>query len=234
VSSLIDAWEVNAQAWTEWARRPGHDSYWKFHRDLFLSLVPPPAGLAIDVGCGEGRVARDLAALGHRVVALDAAPTMALRTAEAIGGVAGVLRADAVALPLPDSAANLVVAFMSLHDMDDMPGAVREIGRVLRPGGRLCFAVVHPLNEAGDFRTVEPGAEFVIAGDYFRQRRTVWSQEKRGLRMTFEAMHRPLQDYFAAMAAAGLATEAVREVRPGNGDLWDRVPLFLDARAVKR
>jgi SAM-dependent methyltransferase len=123
---------------------------------------------------------------------------------------------------------------MALHDMDDMAGAVREVGRVLRPGGRFCFAVVHPLNAAGDFRADEPGAEFVIAGDYFRQRRTVLRQEKRGLRMTFEAMHRPLQDYFAAMDAAGLLTEAVREVRSSDGSRWDRLPLFLDGRAVRR
>jgi hypothetical protein len=51
--------------------------------------------------------------------------------------------------------------------------------------------------------------------------------------MTFEAMHRPLQDYFAALAAAGLLTEAVREVRSRNGSRWDRLPLFLDARAVR-
>jgi SAM-dependent methyltransferase len=234
VTTLVDAWEANADDWTEWARRPDHDSYWRFHREVFLGLVPAPAGLTLDLGCGEGRVARDLAALGHRVVALDAAPTMARRTAEAGGGLANVLCADATALPLPDAAVDLVVAFMSLHDMDDMAGAVREIGRVLRPGGRLCFAVVHPLNEAGDFRGQEPDAEFAIAGDYFERRRTRFSIAKRGLAMTFEAMHRPLQDYFAALAAAGLLTETLREVRTGNGGQSDRIPWFLDARAVRR
>jgi len=231
VSTLVGAWEANADDWTVWARQPGHDSYWTFHRDVFLGLIPPPAGLALDVGCGEGRVARDLAEAGHRVVALDAAPTMARRAAEA-GGLAGVLRADATALPVSDAAVDLVVAFMSLHDMDDMAGAVREIGRVLRPGGRLCFAVVHPLNEAGSFATDALDAEFVIAGDYFARRRTTWAQEKNGMRMTFEAMHRPIGDYFAALAAAGLRTEALREVRAGGGR-WRRIPWFVDARAVR-
>jgi SAM-dependent methyltransferase len=233
VSTLVGAWEANADVWTRWARQPGHDSYWRFHRDVFLGLVPPPGGLTLDLGCGEGRVARDLAGRGHRVLALDAAPTMARRTAEA-GGLAGVLRADATALPLPDAAADLVVAFMSLHDMDDMAGAVREIGRVLRPGGRLCFAIVHPLNEAGRFGGEEPDAEFVIAGDYFERRRTTFSTDKRGLPMTFEAMRRPLRDYFAALAAAGLLTETLREVRNINGSQTDRIPWFIDARAVRR
>lgn len=51
-----------------------------------------------------------------------------------------------------------------------------------------------------------PDAGFVV-GDYLGSHRTRFVQEKDGLRMTFEAMHRPLEDYFAAMEAAGLATE---------------------------
>jgi SAM-dependent methyltransferase len=230
--SLGDAWEANADAWTTWARRPGHDSYWQFHRAVFLELVPAPAGLTLDVGCGEGRVARDLAALGHRVVAMDLSATMALRTAEAGGDLLGVLRGDASRLPLPDAAADLAVAFMSLHDMDDMAGAVCEIGRVLRPGGRLCFAAVHPLNHAGLFQGPEADAEFVLTDDYFRRRRSSLVQEKDDLRMAFEAMHRPLEDYFAALERAGLLTEAVREPQPGGGR-WERVPLFLDVLAVR-
>jgi SAM-dependent methyltransferase len=231
--SLGEAWEANADAWTAWARRPGHDSYWQFHRAAFLGLVPEPGALTLDVGCGEGRVARDLAALGHRVVAMDLSPTMARRAAEAGGALLGVLRGDATRLPLPDAAADLVVAFMALHDMDDMAGAVGEIGRVLRPGGRLCFAVVHPLNAAGRFQSEGPDAEFVLAGDYFRRRRASMVMEKDGLRMTFEAMHRPLEDYFAALEEARLLTETVLEPRPGDGGRWERVPLFLDVRAVR-
>jgi SAM-dependent methyltransferase len=233
VRSLRDAWESHADDWTAWARRPGHDTYWLFHREEFLALVPQPGDLTLDVGCGEGRVARDLARLGHRVVAMDVAPTMARRTAEGAGGLAGILCADATRLPMPNAVADLVVAFMALHDMDDMAGAVREIGRVLRPGGRLCFAVVHPLNAAGRFRDDGAESAFVVAGDYFTPRRGGFVQERDGLRMTFELMHRPLQEYFAAMEAAGLLTEALREVRPHDGSRWDRVPMFLDVRAVR-
>jgi SAM-dependent methyltransferase len=232
-STLREAWEEHAGEWIEWARRPGHDSYWRFHRDAFLALVPAPGRLTLDVGCGEGRVARDLAALGHRVLALDPAPTLSRRAAEAGGGVLGVLRADGADLPVPDAAADLVVAFMTLQDMDDMPGAVREFGRVLRPGGRLCLAVEHPVNSAGAFRGTDPDAQFAIAGDYFARRRIVTTVERDGLRMTFDGRHWPLEDYFAALEGAGLLTEALVEPRPGNGGRWDRVPLFVDIRAVR-
>jgi SAM-dependent methyltransferase len=231
--TLRETWEAHADEWTEWARRPGHDSYWRFHRDAFLALVPAPGQLTLDVGCGEGRVARDLAALGHRVLALDPTPTLSRRAAEASGGLLGVLRADGAHLPVPDAAADLVVAFMTMQDMDDMPGAVREFGRVLHPGGHLCIAVEHPINSAGAFTGPEHDAEFAMTGDYFEPRRTALPAMRDGLRMTFDGWHWALEDYFRALEGAGLLTETLTEPRPGVGGRWDRVPLFLDLRAVR-
>jgi 2-polyprenyl-3-methyl-5-hydroxy-6-metoxy-1,4-benzoquinol methylase len=65
---LRDLWEQQASNWTRWSREPGHDAYWRFHRDAFLRLVPAPGHLTLDIGCGEGRLLRDLAQRGHRVV----------------------------------------------------------------------------------------------------------------------------------------------------------------------
>jgi ubiquinone/menaquinone biosynthesis C-methylase UbiE len=128
--TLRDAWEAEAGNWVEWARRAGHDSYGKFHRDAFLELLPPPGRLTLDVGCGEGRLARDLQALGHRVVAVDASPSMVAAAREADPEGEYEL-ANGAELPFADGSADLVVAFMSLQDMDDPEGAVREASRVL-------------------------------------------------------------------------------------------------------
>jgi ubiquinone/menaquinone biosynthesis C-methylase UbiE len=61
------------------------------------------------------------------------------------------VESDAAKLPSDDGAADLAIAFMSLMDMDDMSGAVREIARVLQPGDPFLATVVHPLNSAGNF-----------------------------------------------------------------------------------
>ncbi|MBN9274578.1 MAG: DUF983 domain-containing protein, partial [Mesorhizobium sp.] len=53
---LREVWETHATEWIEWARAAGHDSYWTFHRDQFLQIVPPPGRRTIDIGCGEGRL----------------------------------------------------------------------------------------------------------------------------------------------------------------------------------
>src|SRR5215813_9908574 len=72
---LGEGWDRHAQEWIAWART-GLDPYETFHRDVFLPLVPRPGRLTVDVGCGEGRVSRDLRALGHRVLAVDMSAAM--------------------------------------------------------------------------------------------------------------------------------------------------------------
>lgn len=64
-ANLAAAWEEHADEFIAWARKPGHDGYWRFHRDQFLELLPPPGHRTLDLGCGDGRLARDLKSIGH-------------------------------------------------------------------------------------------------------------------------------------------------------------------------
>lgn len=233
--SLRDAWETEARNWIAWARKPGHDSYWRFHRDRFLQLLPPPSGQVLDLGCGEGRFPRDLQAGGYQVVGIDASPTLIEHAREA--DPEGDYRvADAASLPLADASVQVVTAFMSLHDMDDIDGAVEETARVLVPGGRLCVAVVHPINSGGTFESSAPDAPFIIRDSYFEERRYADTVERDGLRMTFASRHRPLEAYFASLESAGFLVDRLVEVPDTNdppGYRWRRLPLFLHLRAVK-
>lgn len=234
--SLRDAWEVNAAAWLRWARTPGHDTYDQFHGRRFLELVPPPGRLTVDLGAGEGRLGRDLAALGHRIVAVDASPTLA-RASASHGRPLPAIVADAAATPLQCGCADLVVAFMSLQDVDDLTSAVREAARVLSVGGQLCLAIVHPLNSAGRFEGErdDAGAPFVIRGSYLDTFRYHDDVDRDGLAMSFHSQHRPLQTYSLALENAGLVIESIREVTVSEtDDRWARIPLFLHVRARRR
>lgn len=237
--SLSEAWDREAQNWANWARKPGHDSYWQFHRDQFFSLLPVAGKQTVDIGCGEGRVCRDLKMLGHSVIAVDASPTLVTLAREA-DPEGTYIHANAAALPLEDHCADLAVAFMSLHDVDDLDKAVMEIARVLEPGGRALIAIVHPLNSAGKFVGHDEDSEFVIQGSYLDEFRYSDFIERDGLSLTFNSRHRSLESYSRAIERAGLLIEAIREHKVPEGAIlngtarrWQRLPLFMHIRAVK-
>jgi SAM-dependent methyltransferase len=227
------SWEDQAEHWLAWARTPGHDAYWHY-RDAFFPLVTPPGCRTLEVGCGEGRVARDLAARGHRVVALDSSPKLLRHAATAHAG-GHYVQADAAALPFRDAEFDLVVAYNSLMDVEDMAGSVREAGRVLAPGGRLCFCVTHPFTDAGRFASRDPDASFVVTGSYLGPRRPFEGTfERAGLEITFGGWCYSLEDFARAFEAAGLLVEALREpADPRPDPRQRRMPWFLMGRCVK-
>ena len=234
---LRESWEEQARRWIEWARAPGHDSYWRFHRDQFLSLLPAPGRRTLDVGCGEGRLTRDLKQRGHNVIGIDSSPTMIAAARETDTSM-DIRLANATAIPLADASVDLAVAFMTLHDMDAMPDVILELARVLEPGGRLCFAIVHPINSAGRFEGETANAPFIIPGQYLEPFRYEDAVERDGLCMTFKSMHRSIESYFSALEAAGLLVESLREpavpsyaITSETQKRWQRIPLFLHVRA---
>jgi SAM-dependent methyltransferase len=239
--NLRDAWDDQADAWAAWASTPGHDQFFWLHGlPNLLALVPAPGRCTIDLGCGEGRLARELATRGHAVVGVEGSPNLA-RRARAHEPPATVVNGDAARLPIADASADLVVASMSLQDVDDLSATVREVARVLQPGGRLCASVVHPINSAGQFADREPDSAFVITGSYLDAHRYVDDIERNGLTMAFHSLHHSLEGYTRALEDAGLLLEALRE--PAAEDAlvagepaaarWRRLPVFLLLRAVK-
>lgn len=232
--SLREAWESNADNWIRWARRPGFDAYHQFHGRRFLEIVPPAGRLTVDLGAGEGRLARDLHARGHTVVAVDASPSLARACASHGEGIPTIV-ADAAATPLRDECADLVVAFMSLMDIDDWVTTIEEAARLLPTGGRFLLAIVHPTNSAGRFRGDGTREDpFVISGSYMTSFRYVDSVERDGMFMTFHSDHRPLADYFAALRASGFVVYDLREVTVDDpDDRWARVPLFLHMATLR-
>lgn len=89
----------------------------------------------LDIGCGDGRITQELAdEYGFDVIGLDKSPAM-VRAAIARGLVA--VEASAASLPFVDAEFDVVYSNAALHWVEDHPKVIREIARVLRPGGRL-------------------------------------------------------------------------------------------------
>jgi SAM-dependent methyltransferase len=233
-------WEDQAENWVRWARTPGHDSYEDYGPAFHIDIVPAAGRRTLDLGCGEGRVARDLMGRGHRVVGIDASSTL-VRHARDADPAGRYLVGDAAALPFRDATFDLIVAYNTLMDFDDLPAAMGEAARVLESGGRLCACVLHPTAEAGAFSSHEPDSPFVITHDYFERRGYRETFERAGLTMTFSSWTYPLQAYAGIMEDAGLLIERIREpklreeaIALDRGEArWARLPLFLFLRAVK-
>jgi ubiquinone biosynthesis O-methyltransferase len=110
-------------------------------QDLLLRLTGPVAGLnVLDVGCGDGQLAALLARAGANVSAIDADPRMLKAAGRhfATTGVSVALERGSIeALPYDDDRFDIVLAVTVLCLVRDPRGAIMQMARVLKPGGRL-------------------------------------------------------------------------------------------------
>ncbi len=237
-----DSWEQEARNWVTWARTPGHDVFDYYAPSFFDEIVPAARGLTLEIGCGEGRVARALTSRAHHVVALDSSPTLA-RFAREADAQSAYLVGDAPALPFADATFETVIAYNSLQTMtmlEDKERTVREAARVLRPSGHFCFCVAHPMTDIGRLKTTAADGDLIISGSYFEHESVNETVTKDGLQMTFHGWTYTLADYTRALEDAGFVIERMREPIPSADqaaarpslERWRRVPLFLFVRAV--
>jgi SAM-dependent methyltransferase len=106
-----------------------------------LDRVDP--GTALDAACGTGRHTRRLVDLGHDVMGVDGSPEM-LAVAKRSLPEALFREGDLCSLPLESASVDLVVCALALEHVADLSGAITELSRVLRSGGRMVLSDLHP------------------------------------------------------------------------------------------
>ena len=106
------------------------------HHSLVLDAVPPACRWALDVGCGDGRLARELAALVPDVTGID----LHLPSIEAARATPGpevdYVHGDVLTHPFPQDSFDLVASIATLHHLD-MAAGLRRMAELVRPGGVL-------------------------------------------------------------------------------------------------
>jgi SAM-dependent methyltransferase len=186
----------------------------------------------LDVGCGEGQIARRAAALGAQVVGLD--PTAAqVHEAVARGGGPVYARADADHLPCADASFEAVVMCLVIEHLDPFEPSIREMARVLEPGGRCLLLMNHPLLQTPDSGWVDDHIleeQYWRVGAYLRPDSTI-EEVSPGVNLPF--MHRPLGRYVHVMGTEGLLIEDMEEPPPPAGFLA-AAPEYGEASTIPR
>lgn len=181
-------------------------------REAEAGLLGPVRGRRVlEVGCGSAPCARWLAAQGAWVVGLDLSAGMLRHATDAArdtGLSVPLVQADAGRLPFADASFDLACsAFGAVPFVADSAMVMREVARILRPGGRWVFAVTHPLRW---IFPDDPGeAGLTVAQSYFD--RTPYVEVDALGNPTYVEHHRTLGDRIREIVAAGLQVEDLVE-----------------------
>jgi SAM-dependent methyltransferase len=169
-------------------------------------LLGAGGGTCLEIGCGTGVHADRLRRLGWTPVGVDLSAGMLRHAA----GRLPVARADAERLPVRDGCFPAVIAMMAHTDMPGYPAVLREVARVLRPGGAFVHVGVHPCFCGGFADRSDLGA-VVIRPGYLDGHWTKASWTDQGVRDKVGATHWPLPDLMHAFLDAGLTLERFAE-----------------------
>lgn len=229
--SAADSYDAMAEAYDADTERNAYNAL--YERPGTISLLPPVAGLdVLDAGCGTGPLSAWLVGQGARVVGVDASARMVeLARARALPGASFSVADLGEPLAFGDDAFDLVVASLVLHYLRDWVAPLRELRRVLRPGGALVLSTHHPMTDV----------ELSTTGDYYATELLHDRWEKGGETFDVRFWRRPLSEMFAAFAEAGWRVERLDEPLPlpecreRDPAAWARLttaPAFLFLRLV--
>ncbi len=223
------AWDRNADQWTNDVQA-GFDLY----RDLytfpaFLSFMPDIREKhVIDLGCGEGSITRHFAELGAKMTGVDISHRFIEKArqkeAEHPLGINYKIASFSDTPALRPDSFDVALSVMALMDGPDLPAAMNEAFRVLKPGGILCFSVLHPcfITPVTKWVRDEDGNHLGLrVGQYFDRKPFVerWHFSKRPSTENvapFEVPRFPrtLSDYINAVVGAGFRIAKLDEPRP--------------------
>jgi len=236
-----DLWEQNAEWWQDEFSDGADPEYVEQIVPLAAELLAG-ADRVLDIGAGEGQLARIAAGQGSFVTASDLTWNQIVEAAARGGGPAFV-RNGAAQLPFVEEAFDAVLACLVFEHISDVDDAIAEVARVLRPGGRFVFMLNHPLLQTPnsgwiDDQVLDPPEQYWRIGDYLVEAETIEEVEKD---VFIPFVHRPLSRYINAMAESGLVVRHMIEPAPPPGflakaaeyQLAATIPRLLVLDAVK-
>jgi SAM-dependent methyltransferase len=211
-SELNQQWIQLAPAWIEEVRNGRNSLRVGVLDKPMLDACGEVRGLTVlDSGCGEGRFSRVLIDRGaDRVLGLDFCEPMIIAAKALNAGRDEYRVADVQDLSfLGDHIFDLAVSYLNQCDLPDFAVNNREIFRVLRPGGRLIVANLHPMRSAtGAWQTADDGTkQHAILDRYLDEGERRWKM----MGVEFTNFHRTLSTYVRSYRDSGFTIEEITE-----------------------
>lgn len=228
------AWNSETADWWQREFTEGVDP--EYTEQIIPLIAGELAGLEtiVDIGTGEGQVARVLEANGSTVIGLDPVGPQVQEAAKRGGGPRYV-QAPADALPFADGSVDGAVACLVFEHIDAVDEAIAEVARILRPGGTFLFLLNHPLLQTPgsgwiDDQVIDPPEQYWRIGPYLIEADTIEEVQKD---VFIRFLHRPLSRYVNALADNGLFVRRMFEPAPPAGFLAAAVE-YVEAATVPR
>jgi SAM-dependent methyltransferase len=239
--SVRASWDHAASTYAH-GQASGRDYYrYEFFGPAQVALCGEVHGTRIvDIGCGNGYFARELAARGARVTGIDISPRMIehakrQESAEPLGIDYHVL--DAATLPADFAlhSFDLATSCLALQDMPNVEKVFQGVRRLLRPGGRFVASIAHPCTDM-PFRAWERDGggnkRWLCVDRYFERGPFQYEWSGWGQDFTTEAIHATLEDWFGWILNAGFQLRGLKEPRPSDESLRSRPDLEDAARVA--
>ncbi len=228
-----DLWEQHSHWWQD-EFSDGADAEYEEQILPLASELLSGAQLILDVGTGEGQIARLAASGGARCIGVDPTHNQVTEAA-ARGGDVAYIRAGAEALPFADASFDAVVACLVFEHIDAMDTAVAEVARVLAPGGRFVLFLNHPLLQTPgsgwiDDHVLDPPEQYWRIGPYLIESSLVEEVQKD---VFIPFIHRPLSRYVNALVDCDLVVERMLEPAPPPGFVA-KAAAYRDAATIPR
>jgi SAM-dependent methyltransferase len=212
-SASADVWDANATWWKETFTGGADQEYEVQILPLIASELAGRRRI-VDIGCGEGQVARRLSEGGAAIVGADPSGAQLENALVSPRGGIAYVQALGEALPLRSQSVDGAVCCLVIEHSDDADAVLAEAARVLAPGGRFLLLVNHPAFQG-------PGSGFVDdqilderywrVGPYLKEQ---WVIEKVDSAVSLGFSHRPLSRYINPVVDAGLVLTRLIEPAP--------------------
>jgi len=148
---IVDSWRKNASPWTIAVRENQIASRTLVtNRAIVDAVLSRSPRTVLDIGCGEGWLARALAEHGVSAVGVDVVPALIEQARKAGGGEFRISSYEDIAAGRLDVSVDLVVANFSLIGKESVEGVVRRAPSLLNSGGSLVIQTLHPVASCGD------------------------------------------------------------------------------------